>query len=63
MDYKSRRTIDMSHAQSVADGLNNSTDKYVVYKESRPITCQIQCQPLHILHVMLQYPYNKRGKS
>ncbi|MCI8349039.1 MAG: AMP-binding protein [Firmicutes bacterium] len=27
----------MSHAQSVADGLNNSTDKYVVYKESRPI--------------------------
>jgi long-subunit acyl-CoA synthetase (AMP-forming) len=37
MDYKSRRTIDMSHAQSVADGLNNSTDKYVVYKESRPI--------------------------
>ncbi len=37
MDYKSRRNIDMSHAQSVADGLNNSTDKYVVYKESRPI--------------------------
>lgn len=37
MDYKSRRTIDMSHAQSVADGLNNSADKYVVYKESRPI--------------------------
>lgn len=37
MDYKSRRNIDMSHAQSVADGLNNSADKYVVYKESRPI--------------------------
>lgn len=37
MDYKSNRTIDMRHAEAVADALNNSTDKYVVYKESRPI--------------------------
>ena len=36
-NMQSGRNIDMSHAQSVADGLNNSTDKYVVYKESRPI--------------------------
>ena len=37
MDYTSQRNIDMTWAQSVADSLNNSTDKYVVYKESRPI--------------------------
>lgn len=37
MDYMSQRNIDMSQAQAVADMLNNSTDKYVVYKESRPI--------------------------
>ena len=37
MDYTSRRNIDMTWAQSVISSLNNSTDKYVVYKESRPI--------------------------
>lgn len=37
MDYTSQRKIEMEWAQSVADSLNNSSDKYVVYRESRPI--------------------------
>ena len=37
MDYTSQRKVDLQYAQGVVDMLNNSTDKYVVYKESRPI--------------------------
>ena len=37
MDYKSQRKVDLQYAQGVVDMLNSSTDKYVVYKESRPI--------------------------
>ena len=37
MDYKSQRKVDLQDAQGVVDMLNSSTDKYVVYKESRPI--------------------------
>jgi len=37
MDYTSQRKIEMEWARSVADSLNNSSDKYVVYRESRPI--------------------------
>ena len=37
MDYQSLRAAEMKRAEAVAANLNNSTCKYVVYKESRPI--------------------------
>ena len=39
MDYKSQRKVDLQYAQGVVDMLNSSTDKYVVYKESRHKYC------------------------
>lgn len=38
MDFEIIKKPQIEWAQGVIDELNNSTDKYVVYKESRPIT-------------------------
>ena len=37
MDYTSQIIVDLLYAQAVVDMHNKSTDKFVVYKESRPI--------------------------
>ena len=38
MDYKELKTAEMKRAEAVVEALNTSSDPYVVYKTSRPIT-------------------------
>ena len=38
MDYKELKAAEMKRAEAVVEALNNSSDPYVVYKTSRPIT-------------------------
>lgn len=38
MDYKDKKKQEMAIAERAIEGLNHSSDKYVVYRTSRPIT-------------------------
>ena len=38
MDYKELKASEMKRAEAVVEALNTSSDPYVVYKTSRPIT-------------------------